>query len=152
MRWIIDFQEGSTLEAYAKQLDFFRIELGVISGNAPIEYAFNLAKPTPDKRSGPAAKEERLYFSWQKGALQQTDRQLLTKAGINHANKLVVQFYPADTENLLANVEMNYLKSKFPGKDEKLQIKTVRQTRFRVQAEGKSGFTFVVTNQTYLGG
>lgn len=147
MRWIIDFQEGGTLESYAKQLDFFKIELGVISGNAPIEYAVNLSKSTPDKKTGPSNKEDRLYFSWQKGALQQIDRQLLGKAGINHANKLVVQFYPADTENLLANVEMNYLNSKFPGRN----IKTVRQTRFKVQPDGK-GLTFVVTSQTYLGG
>lgn len=151
MRWIIDFEEGQTLEAYARQLDFFQIELGVIAGAAPIEYALHLAQPKPDKRAAPAAKEDRLYFSWQKGSLQDADRQLLTRAGIAHAGKLVVQFYPTDTENLLANVEINYLKSKFPGRDEKLQIKTVRQTRFHVQPAGK-GFTFVVTRQTYLGG
>jgi hypothetical protein len=151
MRWIIDFPEGQTLESYARQLDFFKVELGVIAGSAPIEYASNLANSKPDKRTAPAAKEDRLYFSWQKGALKQADQQLLTRAGISFANKLAVQFYPADTENLLANVEINYLKSKFPGKDEKLQIKTVRQTRFRVEPQGK-GYTFVVTSQTYLGG
>lgn len=147
MRWVIDFEEGKTLEAYARQLDFFKVEIGVIGGAAPIEYALNLAKQKPDKRSAPAKDENRLYFSWQKGALQQADRQLLTRAGINQAGKLVVQFYPPDTENLLANVEMNYLNGKYPGRS----IKTVRQTRFNVRPEGK-GYTFIVVNQSYLGG
>ncbi len=79
--------------------------------------------------------------------MQQADKDLLAKAGISHAGRLVVQFYPTETENLLAYVEDVYLKSKFPGRS----IKTVRQTRFRVQPD-KKGFTFVVTNQTYLGG
>jgi hypothetical protein len=147
LRWLIEFEEGASLTDYAKQLDFFGVEIGVLGGGSQIQYAFNLAKPTPDKRVGAADKEERLYFSWRQGTLQQADRELLRRAGIAHSERLVVQFYPEKTENLLAAVEDSYLRRAQPGRD----IKTVRQTRFRVKREG-NGFIFVVDKQSYLGG
>lgn len=146
-RWVIDFEKGASPQEYARQLDFFKIELAVIGGSDQIQYAKNFLKATPEKRTGPGDKEERLYFSWRQGPLQDTDRDLLSRAGIQSGGKLMVQFYPPETENLLANVEMQYLNSKQPGRS----IKTVRQTKFRVKPEGP-GYTFMVTAQTYLGG
>ena len=146
-RWAIEYQKGGSLAAYAAQLDFFKVELGIIGGSNEIEYAGNLAKPVPDKRKGPGDKEERLYFSWRDGTLQQADRELVARAGIQHGGRLVVQFYPPETENFLATIEMQYLQKKYPGRS----IKTVRQTRFSVRPEG-AGYTFVVSDQKYLGG
>ena len=54
-RWEVMFDKGLTLEAYAQQLDFFGIELGVLRPNNRVEYAFNLARiaPQPPQRCRP---------------------------------------------------------------------------------------------------
>jgi hypothetical protein len=108
LRWQIQFDAGGTLESYAQQLDFFKIELGVMAGNELI-FAKNLAKPKPDayKGSGGAA-EQRLYFSWRYGKLREADRELAQRAGIPTAGKLVLQFYSGDTERALLRLEKDY--------------------------------------------
>lgn len=137
-RWEIYFQDGGTLESYARQLDFFKIELGVVGGTNQVQYAFHLAQPKPDTRVGPAGDENRLYMTWRRGSLQQADQELVSRAGLSAAGRLVVQFYPPDTENLLANVERN-----FRG----LEATKIRKTRFGVREAG-SGFEFFVIDQT----
>ena len=49
--WEVNFQKGSTLDDYARQLDFFGIEIGIVQPGGKIDYAFHLAKPKPDTRS-----------------------------------------------------------------------------------------------------
>ena len=147
VRWIIEFEKGSNLETYAKQLDFFGVELGSLGGVDEVQYAAGLSQAAPVRRAGVSAQEDRLYFSWQDGALQEADRQLLGKAGIDTAGKIVVQFYPAATEQMLAVLEADYLKARSGGRD----IKAVRRTRFGVRSEGQ-GYVFFVINQTYLPG
>ncbi|MBX3414777.1 MAG: hypothetical protein KF708_18965 [Pirellulales bacterium] len=136
-RWEIFYQDGGTLEEYARQLDFFKVELGVIGGTAEVQYAYNLTKPIPDKRTGPGQDEKRLYMSWRKGSLLQADQELLTRAGISHTGRIVVQFYPAETENLLARAERD-----FRG----LEASRIRKTRFGVRPS-KTGFEFFVLDQ-----
>lgn len=137
-RWEIYFQDAGTLESYAKQLDFFKIELGVIGGTNQVQYAFHLSQPTPDTRVGPGSEEKRLYMTWRQGSLQQADRDLVGRAGLSAAGRLVVQFYPPDTENLLANVERN-----FRG----LEATKIRKTRFGVR-DAAGGYEFYVIDQT----
>jgi hypothetical protein len=144
-RWIIRYQEGGTLENYGRQLDFFGVELGALGGSDQVQYASNLASPTPASRTGPPDQEQRLYFSWQSGSLQQSDRDLLARAGINTSGKVIVQFYPQNTENTMAQLEMDYLQRRFPGRD----LRQVRRTYFTVQSEGQ-GYKFVITDQTYF--
>ena len=139
-RWVIQFQEGSSPQTYGAQLQFFGIELGAIANTNQIEYAYNLGKPKPDRRTGPGTAEKRLYFSWKDGTLKEADRQLMTAAGINTAGKILVQFYPPDTENLLA-----YLEEKFANR----KGAEIRRTRFGVRPGGK-GYTFYVIDQSYL--
>ena len=147
MRWIIEFDKGATLDSYAAQLDFFKIELGVLDDTDQITYANNLSAAAPSSRSGPRTAEKRLYFSWRDGTLQQADRQLLSRAGVDATGKIVLQFYPAETEELLAVVEAEFLKRLGSGRD----IRTVRRTRFVVVTED-DGYSFLVRNQTYLSG
>jgi hypothetical protein len=138
-RWVIEFQEGGSLTQYGQQLQFFGIELGAISG-ANIEYAINLNKPKPDRRVGPGEAEKRLYFSWKEGTLKEADTQLMRLAGINTAGKILVQFYPAETENQLAYLEETFANRK--GAE-------IRRTRFGVRPAPK-GYTFYVIDQSYL--
>lgn len=52
-RWEIRF-EASSIHAYARQLDYFKIELGAVGGGKPnIDYAYNLTKGRPDSKAGP---------------------------------------------------------------------------------------------------
>jgi hypothetical protein len=143
MRWIILYKEGGSLDEYARQLDFFKIELGVRQGET-VTYASNLSAARPNTRTGARSAEQRLLFLWDSGTLQQADRELLSRAGVQATSK-VIQFFSPETENLLANLEMEYLQRKHPGRD----LRTVRRTKFSVQP-GAGGYVFVVVDQTYF--
>ncbi len=53
-RWEIRYNSNS-LDAYAKQLDFFKIELGAVGGKKTVDYAARLANPSPARAKGRAA-------------------------------------------------------------------------------------------------
>ena len=139
-RWEVFFQEGSSLTLYARQLDNFGIELAAVGSGGQISYAYNLAKSKPDQRSGPGQDEERLYMSWRSGRRQEADRSLLTRAGIALGGRLVVQFYPSEVENRLAQIELD-----FAGR----QAGEIRKTRFGVRSVD-NGFEFYVLEQIPL--
>ncbi len=141
-RWEIRF-ESSSVAAYARQLDSFKIELGAAGGGKKnVDYAFNLTKARPDTRSGPGDKEKRLYMTWRGGDLQKFDRELLTKAGINVNNRLLMQFYPEEVEDRLAWIEQEHAQK---------QSKVVQEylkTVFAVQPRGNA-WEFVVTEMRF---
>jgi len=139
-RWEIVFQEGATLQTYARQLDFFKIELGVIGGSTQVQYASNFTKSAPDRRGGAGGQETRLYMSWRSGNLQEADQALLERAGISTDNKIVVQFFPPEVENRLAELEQRFANRK---------QSEIRKTRFGVRSVG-NGFEFYVLEQTAL--
>lgn len=141
-RWEIRFQPGS-LKQYAKQLDYFGIELGVLGGDSVVYYAFNLAKSKPDSKSQPPALEQRLYMSWRGGELAKADRQLATRAGIAKRGNLIVQFFPKKTEDLMATLEKTFADAK--GRE----INDIRKTIFSIQ-EQSGGFTMEVQDQKTL--
>jgi len=139
MRWEVVFPEGATLQEYAAALDSFGLELGAI-GKGDVHYAFNLSKTPPDKRTGPRAAETRLYMSWTSGNLKQADRSLLTRAGIATDGRVIVQFYPPNIENMLANLEEAYQGRK---------AGQIRKTVFGVRNSGGK-YEFFVFSQTPL--
>ena len=139
MRWEISFGDGNTLDIYARQLDHFKIELGML-GVGRVTYAKNLSKPKPDVYSGASGAEKRLYMSWRSGKLKEADRDLMARAGVPVAGKVVLQFYPDETEQTLLQLEKN-----FKGRD----AATIRKTRYGVRAAGR-GYEFYVIDQTYL--
>lgn len=139
-RWEIYFQEGSTLESYAQQLDFFGIELGVVGGGNEVHYARKLANASPERYAGPSEAEKRLYMSWRQGDLKQADEALLRRAGIDAKGKIALQFYPPEIENRLAQLELA-----FAGR----QASQIRKTRFGVR--GQAGqHEFYVIDQAAL--
>jgi hypothetical protein len=138
MRWEIRFDEGATVDDYARILDFFKIELGVL-GSGKVVYVFNLTNGKPNTRTGPSKDDQRLYMSWRQGKMREADDELLRRAGVPKA-RIVLQFYSDALEQILLHLEVDY-KGRQPG--------TIRKTRFAIkQVDG--GYQFYVTDQTPL--
>lgn len=138
-RWELQFLQGGTLDLYARQLDFFRIELGVLLPGGTVEYAFNLSKSKPDTRTGRSEQEKRYYLTWRGGDLQQADRELLARAGIGTQDRLILKFLPPDVEQQLMKLERGYANR---------EPKQILKTRFGIRAESK-GYGFYVLEQTH---
>jgi hypothetical protein len=142
-RWEIRMRADSDAE-YAKQLDFFKVELGVAGGGNPnVEYVSNLASAKPTIRRGDPKDEQRLRFLHRSGELRQADRRLAAKAGVKTDGRVVFQFYDQQTYNLLLSLEA--------AKKGNRRIKDVRRTVFAVR--GSAGrYEFYVVEQQYIGG
>lgn len=131
-RWVILYDQ-TNLNTYARQLDFFKIELGAI-GRGEVYFVSNLAAASPTvRKAGTDVQDDRLRFSWTSGTLQQYDRSLLQKGGISPSGMFIVHFYSAELENELAHLEFTY--KNVEGKD-------IRRTRFAVRANGDGGFEY----------
>ena len=139
-RWEIRY-DSTNLADYARQLDFFGIELAATGGGKKmIEYAANLSQSPPSRRTGAPDKEERLYMLWRGGPLERADRELLTAAGIDVRGRVLVQFFPEKLEQSLAMLENAYAKER--------KVTEVRKTVFGVRSSGQS-YEFYVTDQQY---
>lgn len=149
-RWEIRFST-SGIETYAQQLDFFKIELGAAGGgSAKVDYAFNLVKPKPDRRSGDSEDEDRLYMSWRKdsGPMAAFDRQLMTRAGISTHRRLILQFYPKKTEQLLQDVEFQAAAEAQGTTPQELDPRILLKTVFGVLSV-RDGYLFYVIDQYF---
>ena len=78
-------------------------------------------------------------MSWRRGTLRDADRSLAAKAGMA-AGKIILQFYPEKTEQLLLRLE-----HEFRGRD----ASAIRKTRFGLRSGG-DGYQFFVIEQHYL--
>ena len=135
-RWEFQFPPGNTIESYTRQMDFFRIEMGIIGGSDQVIYLSNLSEPVPAKRTGPAAAEQRLYLVWRRGDMRQADDQLAVRAQVPLAGKVVAHFCPPELETLLAAVE--------DAQAAKLMVTKIRRTTFGIRSRGGSVFEFYV--------
>ncbi len=138
-RWEIQFAEENTLETYAQQLDYFKIELGVLMPDDKVIYVYNLSKAVPDQRTGSVDAEKRYYLTWRRGDLEQADRELFGRAGVNTERRPILKFLPAEVEATLVQLERERA-----GND----VKNIRKTRFGIRREG-AGFAFFVIDQSY---
>ncbi len=140
-RWYIRFADDYSLDAYAKQLDFFGIELGVLEPEGRLVYVSDLSGK-PKKRTADSGKnEKRLYMTWQSGERRAADIKLLKRAGVPaNRQSLIFHFYPKKTEQMLATLEFNYQK-KAP--------QEIRRTYFLAKKQG-NGYAFEVTRQSLL--
>ncbi|NUQ61333.1 MAG: hypothetical protein HUU20_02525 [Pirellulales bacterium] len=136
--WEIHFDAGNTLEAYARQLDFFGIELGILLPGDKLEYIYRLSQPKPDRRTGAVEDEKRYYLTWRRSDLEQADRELFQRAGLNVEGRVVLKFLPAKTEQALLALE-----TKAAG----THINDLRRTRFGIRSD-RGGYTFFVIEQT----
>lgn len=138
-RWEILFA-ARNLDSYAKQLDFFNIELAAVgSGSGVIDYASNFSGQL-QRRQGEPENERRMYLTWRYGPLRQADIALLKRAKISTQDRILMQFLPQDVENRLANVEKRYCEN------ERRTLEQVRKTIFEVKGTG-GGYKFEVKEQ-----
>jgi hypothetical protein len=151
-RWQVRYATDS-LATYGRQLDFFGVELGAAGGGLDqVDYARNFSAPVPVRRGGLGDTEKRLYMTWaggnpdigspDGGPLAAMDRELLTRAGVPLQGRVILQFYPPETENLLAAVELAYAQQHAKA------LKDVRRTVFGVRRVG-STWQFHVIDQFY---
>jgi len=99
--------EPDNLLDYARFLDFFKIELGVLGQDNKIHYAYNLSHKTPDVRDGDPASEQRLFMNSARGRFAPLDRQLVTRAKLAEKGRIVLQFYPAEAQAILNRLEQD---------------------------------------------
>jgi hypothetical protein len=136
--WEVRFSRAS-LNEYAAQLDAFGIEIGVVQPGNRVEYASRLSQNRPQSRAGPADQDKRYYLTWRRGELEQFDRQLLDRAGIEHQGRLIVKFLPPQVESQLVQLERDKAGA---------EADDVRATYFGVRRTG-GNYTFYVIDQTY---
>jgi hypothetical protein len=136
----IRFEPASLLE-YAQWLDYFQIELGVLSPqDNKVYYAYHLSNEKPDVKIGDPAQEQRLFMNPTDSQFAALDRQLCVKAGIATKGPIILQFYPPKAFAILYGLEKQRAN---PRKRE-----TIRGTVFRVKHNGNT-FEFSVEDQTY---
>ncbi|MEX0612754.1 MAG: hypothetical protein WD738_23975 [Pirellulales bacterium] len=132
--------EPDSLEHYAQWLDFFGIELGVLGSDNKVYYAYKLSGDTPSVRVGEPAQEQRLYMNPTDSQFAAFDRQLAAKAGIADKGRIILQFYPPETQAILYDLEQKRAGGRKP--------EQIRRTVFRVTAAGAK-FEFSVEEQSY---
>lgn len=140
-RWYIRFNDTGSLDTYAKQLDYFGIELGALLPEGKLIYLSNLAANPPKQRVSTSGKgENRLYMTWRGGQRRSSDFALFRQAGIELDNATVFHFYPKKTELLLLNIEKQYANR---------PVIEIRRTFFNVIPKG-AGYEFFVIQQSYF--
>lgn len=139
-RWEIRFREGLTLAEYARQLDFFQIELGVVREN-DLVVVTNLAQETPISSTvSKAERREWLVYVWKSGRLREADRQLIQKGGVVVGTSRIVQIYPASTEAILLARERAFRNT---------PAHRIKKTVFEA-VEAGGGYDFQVVEQIEL--
>lgn len=141
-RWFVRFGDRAGLDEYAKQLEFFGIELGALLPDGRLAYLSKLTQTPPQVRyASSGAGEQRMYMTWQGGDRRSADVDLFKRAGVEvRADTVIFHFYPKATESKLAQLERDHR-----GRP----TSQIRRTYFSVEAAG-SGYQFTVTRQTYL--
>jgi hypothetical protein len=140
-RWFIQYGDNISVEEYAKQLDYFKVELGALLPSGKLVYLSQLSTDKPVLREvNSGANEKRLYMTWSGGDRKKADEELLRKAGINERPTMIFHFYQPAIESTLAQLELASTNR---------PLKDIRRTYFTVFVEGK-GYRFTVVRQTYF--
>ncbi len=136
--WEFVFDEVSRAE-YARQLDYFKVEVAAVSDDGLVEYIANVSRPKPDKRIGDLANDDRWHFGWKTGTLLAADRDFLAKAGISVRGKQLQHFFPNAVQVRMAELERQYQNR--PQSD-------ILSTRFQIQpVKDGDGYEIVVVKQ-----
>lgn len=137
-RWLVQFAEQGNLKVYARQLDFFGIELGLAFKDGRMFYLSNMSTTNTLRQEKVSSEDQRLFMSWQGGDRVKADRDLLRKANVPDVDDgIPLHFYPKETEAMLTRLELDY-----GGK----QPNQIRRTYFQVEKAG-NGYKFRVTQQ-----
>ena len=139
VEWEIVFADEIMVEEYARQMDYFKIEIAAVSKNGKIESISKVSQRKPEKRAGHTTADYRLHIGWKTGQLHAADRKLLAKAGIASRDKELWHFFSTETQARLATLERAYA-NRAPSE--------IRRTRFEIRPATKGdGYEFVVVEQ-----
>lgn len=137
--WEIRFGNSVTQAEYARQLEYFEIEVAAVSKTGRVEYISQLTKSRPEKRIGQRSEDGRLYIGWKSGKLHAADRRLLHKAGIATVGKELTHFFPPEVQQLMENLEVEYAG---------LEPREIELTRFQIRhVQDTGGYEFAVIDQ-----
>jgi hypothetical protein len=137
-RWFVQFADKGDLKSYARQLDFFGIELGVVFRDGRIIYVKNLSTSPVKREERVSSDDQRLFMNWEGGDRIKADRELLASVGVADAeNGTILHFYPTQTEQMLARLEQDYANR---------PPEQIRRTYFQVKRDGNA-FEFTVSSQ-----
>lgn len=137
----IRFEPENLLE-YAQFLDYHKIELGVLGRDNKIHYAYNLSQRVPGVREGVPAEEQRLYMNSARSRFAALDHRLASRAGIADLGRIILQFYPEQTQAIL--YELERARAQAAGR----QPEDVLRTVYRVTRNGDR-FDINVEEQFY---
>ncbi len=137
----IRFEPENLLE-YAKYLDYFHIELGVLGQDNKIYYAYNLSQRVPSIREGTPAEEQRMFMNSARGRFAALDRRLAQRANIIDRGQIILQFYPEETQAILYGLEHERAQAR------DREIEEVVRTVYRVSHNGDR-FEFAIEQQLY---
>ncbi len=137
-RFRIRYQDPYSIDAYAKQLDFFNIELALLGEDNRVYYAFQLSQPTPNTRVGDPRDETRVRFTWLDGPLRRADQRLLTRAGFSPKRRPILQCIPDALAADLLRLEREFS----GGKD----TSEIRRTTVSVVEDGSGGYRMEVVD------
>lgn len=134
--------EPQNLREYARFLDFFGIELGVLGRDNKIHYAYNLSQDTPAVREGDPVEELRYWMMSARSRFAALDRRLAGRSGIADKGRIILQFYPEQ-----AYAQLLQLENEQAAKSGK-QPPDVLKTVYRATRTGNQ-FTLEVLEQKY---
>ncbi|MBM3998898.1 MAG: hypothetical protein FJ297_05040 [Planctomycetes bacterium] len=138
-RWEIRYSSASIAE-YARQLDFFQIELGAAGGSKMADYVSQFTSNPPSKRQGASKEEKRVYLTWRTGKLKEFDEVLIGRAGVATNGRILMQFIPPAVYDRLHQLEFENSKGRSP--------KEWLRTIFGVRKSG-SGYDYYIIDQTF---
>jgi hypothetical protein len=140
-RWFIRFGDEGTLDVYAEQLDFFKIDLGLLQ-NKKIYRLSGLSRQsvTPREYTSGASLKNQHYFTWAGGGRKKADIKLFkSRANLDASRGIIFHFYAQSTIRLLADLEKS--KSNRPANQ-------IQRTYFIVVKKG-TGYEFAITKIIY---
>jgi hypothetical protein len=136
-RWDWKIEKGNSLDTYGRQLDFFKIELGVILPGDKVVYLSGFSSGIPTKREGPRALEKRYFFVLQGGDLEQADLEFFRRARVSTESGRIFKFIPRELELKMIETEKAF---------QNKTIAEIKKTRFQIMPEG-GGYAFKVVSQ-----
>jgi len=141
-RWFVRFGDKAGLDEYAKQLEFFGIELGALLPDKRLAYLSKLTEANPQVRyASSGSGEQRMYMTWQGGDRRGADVELFKRGNVEaRGDTVIFHFYSKATESNLAQLERDYR-----GRP----VSQIRRTYFAVEKSG-AGYQFSVIRQTYF--
>lgn len=144
-RWELKFK-AADIHSYAKQLDYFEIELGCVGGGiTTVDSASDFSSGGKKTSQSPAEanRSDKLIFAWRdKNELAKYDHKLLFQAGIQTEARTLLRLIPAKLEAELTKLELEYCQQK------KQTMEAVYKTVFECRPQGKV-FEWVVAAQLY---